>query len=166
MSSKFRIFSTEIDATTDPDNASPAPVTLIAFNQDPLFATYNPEASESDRGTVIKTFSGNVIQDFGVVESDGRISFSDQEALSTHIAGKLKEAYEVVDGEWYFTDGYDCWKVQFSRNPRGFKTFRNLIYSAGGNHLFSYEINLVVVSVAYSSVTTTTTTSTTTTTTS
>ena len=144
--SKFRLYSTEIVATLDPDSADPAPATLIAFDQDPLHAEYNPVGSTQDRGSVIRTLGGVVIQDFGVVESDGIISFSDETALSSSTISALQAAYETVDGQWYFTDGYECWKVQFSRNPKGFKSWRNLLFSYHGNHMFSYEIQFLVVS--------------------
>ena len=144
--SKFRLYSTEIVATLDPDDADPAPATLIAFDQDPLHAEYNPVGYTQDRGSVIRTLGGVVIQDFGVVESDGIISFSDETALSSSTISALQAAYETVDGQWYFTDGYECWKVQFSRNPKGFKSWRNLLFSYHGNHMFSYEIQFLVVS--------------------
>ena len=146
--SKFRLFSTDIAATVTPDSVTPAPSTLIVFDQDPLHSEYNPSGATQDRGSVIRTLGGNVIQDFGVVESDGLISFSDTDALSGTTVAALKTAYETVDGQWYFTDGYNCWKVQFSRNPIGFRSWRNLLFSYYGTHMFSYEIQLLVVSEA------------------
>ncbi|WP_320043183.1 hypothetical protein [uncultured Desulfobacter sp.] len=146
MASKFRIYSTEVSATVDPDNAAITPGTLIAFDQDPLFGEYDPDGSEQDRGTVIRTLGGVVVQDFGVVEQDGEITLSDTDALEAGTVMALKTAYAVVDGQYYFTDGYECWKVQFSRNPRGLKTFRNILAAYHGTHLFSYEIRLQVIS--------------------
>ncbi len=146
MASKFRIFSTEIDATVDPDNADPAPATLIAFDQDPLFGEYDPDGADQDRGCVIRTLGGVVVQDFGVVEQDGVITFSDTNALESATVTALKTAYETVDGQFYFTDGYECWKVQFSRNPKGLKAFRNILVAYHSVTLFSYEIRLLVVS--------------------
>ena len=145
MSDKFRIFSTEIAPTLDPDIAEPAPLTNIVFDQDPYYGTYTPAKSESDRGSVIKTLGGVVIQDFGVNVVDEVITFSDVEALSQSIVDALKAAYIIVDGEWYFTDGYSCWLVKFSRNPRGFDSWRNLIFSAHDFHTFSYAVNLLVL---------------------
>lgn len=144
--SKFRLYSTDISATLAPDSASPAPTTLIEFDQDPVHSEYNPAGAAQDRGSVIRTLGGVVIQDFGVVESDGIISFSDTGALAGTTVSALESAYETVGGEFYFTDGYECWKVRFSRNPKGFKAWRNLLFSYAGHHVFSYEIQLLVVS--------------------
>lgn len=144
--SKFRIYSTDIDATVVPDNASPAPATIIAFDQDPLHSEYSPSGSTQDRGSVVRTLGGSVVQDFGVVASDEIISFSDEDALSSSTVSALSSAYETVDGQWYFTDGYECWKVRFSRNPKGLKTWRNLLFAYHGHHVFSYAIQFLVES--------------------
>jgi len=146
MPDKFRIYSTEIDATLDPDNAEPAPATLIVFDQDPIHANYNPVGSAQDRGSAIRTLGGVVVQDFGVNIQDETISFSEANAISQSVVTALKTAYETVDGQWYFTDGYECWKVQFSRTPRGFKSWRSLLFSYHSQHYFSYEIHLIVIS--------------------
>lgn len=146
MPDKFRIYSTEITATLDPDNAVPLPATLIVFDHDPIHANYNPVGSAQDRGSVIRTLGGVVIQDFGVNVKDETITFSEASAISQSVVTALKTAYETVDGQWYFTDGYECWKVQFSRLPRGFKAWRSLLFSYHSHHVFSYEIHLIVIS--------------------
>lgn len=146
MANKFCIYSTEVSPTVDPDNAAIAPDTLIVFDQDPLFGEYDPNGSDQDRGTVIRTLGGVVVQDFGLVEQDGVITLSDTDALEADTVTALKTAYAVVDGQYYFTDGYECWKVQFSRNPKGLKFFRNILAAYHGTHLFSYEIQLLVIS--------------------
>jgi hypothetical protein len=146
MPDKFRIYTTEIAATLDPDNAVPAPATLIVFDQDPIHANYNPVGSGQARGSAIRTLGGVVIQDFGVNVKDETISFSEVNAISQSVVTALKTAYETVSGQWYFTDGYECWKVQFSRNPRGFRAWRSLLFSYHNHHVFSYEIQLIVVS--------------------
>ena len=145
MPSKFRIYSTEIAATLDPDNANPQPATLIEFDQDPIHTSYIPVGSGQDRGSVIRTLAGAIIQDFGVNIKDERISFSDVSAITQSTVTALKSAYETVDGQWFFTDGYECWKVQFSRAPRGFKAWRNLLFSYNDFHIFSYDIQLIVI---------------------
>jgi hypothetical protein len=145
MASKFRIYSTDVSATLTPDTLTPAPTTLITFDQDPLFSSYDPDAGGQDRGTVIRTLGGVVIQDFGTVAGDGVITISDIDALSASTVSALKTAYDILDGQFYFTDGYGCYKVQFSRNPKGLKTFRNILVAINGVHLFSYEIRLLVV---------------------
>lgn len=146
MSNNFRIFSTEQGASIDPDSLDPAPTTLIEFGEDPDASNYNPVSEASDRGTVFATLGGNTFQDFGVVESDGVIIFSDTASLSQTVVTALKTAYETVDGEFYFTDGYNCWKVRFSRNPKGLKCWRDIFYAAKGKTYFSYSIQLLVVS--------------------
>jgi len=146
MPDKFRIYSTEIVATLDPDNASPLPATLIVFDQDPIHGSYNPVGSGQDRGSVIRTLGGAVIQDFGAKIKDETISFSEVNALSASVVAALKTAYETVNGQWFFTDGYECWKVQFSRSPRGFRAWRSLLFSYHAQHVFSYEIQLLVIS--------------------
>jgi len=144
MADKFRIFSTEIVATLDPDNADPLPTTNIVFDQDPHHGTYEQPSSSNDRGSVIQTLGGSIVQDFGTNIQDKVISFSDTDALSQATITDLISAYAVVDGEWYFTDGYECWTVQFSRAPSGFTYFRNLLFSENGLHVFSYSIQLLV----------------------
>jgi len=146
MPDKFRIFSTEQGASLDPDNLGTPPTTNIVFDQDPHYGTYDQASAQSDRGSVIKTFGGVVIQDLGVVTADEIISFSDTDAILQATVTALQTAYAVVDGEWYFTDGYNCWKVKFSRNPRGFDAYRNLVFSEHDFHTFSYAVRLLVLS--------------------
>jgi len=145
--SNFRIFSTEKGATVTPDLLNPLPATLIVFDEDPDSANYNPSSGGDDRGSVFKTLGGVVIQDFGVVQADEVISFSASSSLSQSTVNALKTAYGVVNGQWYFTDGYNCWKVQFSRSPRGFKFWRDIFFAAKGKTFYSYQIQLLVISL-------------------
>lgn len=140
----FAFYSTDIDPTTDPANAVPAPVTLVVLDQPPVFGDYDFEAGDIGRGSVIPTLGGQVIQDFGVYDVDGRIVFSDTDALSAGIADDLRALWAAVDGEYYFTDGYGIWKVRFAR-PDGFKARRNLLWAYHGEDVFSYEIALIVL---------------------
>ena len=146
MEETFRTFSIDISPTLDPDSADPAPATNIVFTQDPKHGEYNEAQAESDRGSVIQTLGGAVIQDFGVSVRDETIEFSDTEALTQAVVTELQSAYEQVDTEWYFTDGYSCWKVQFSRVPRGFQKFKNLLFTKHDFVMYSYSITLLVVS--------------------
>ena len=141
----FAFYSTDIDPTTDPANADPAPSTLVVLDQPPLFGEYDPGGGEMGRGSVHLTLGGQVIQDFGVFEEDQRISFSDSDALSSATVAALKALHEAIDGEYYFTDGYNVWKIRFAR-PGGFRSRRNLFWAHHGTNIFSYEINLIVVS--------------------
>lgn len=145
MKETFRIYSTDIVATLNPDEAAPLPATNIVFTQDPTHGEYNEAQADSDRGSVIQTLGGVVIQDFGVNVQDEIISFSDTEALTQDVVTELQSAYEQIDTEWYFTDGRSCWKVQFSRNPRGFQKFKNLLFTKHDFIRYSYSIILLVI---------------------
>jgi hypothetical protein len=117
---------------------------LFVFRDDPIAkGNYDPHAGTTVRGSVIPTLGGVVVQDFGPMVMDQRISFSDEATLTDEDVTYLITLYELSSQELYFTDGYDCWKVQFSR-PDGFKYKRNLISSFYNNARFDYEINLVV----------------------
>lgn len=143
----FAFYSTDISPTIDPANADPAPATLVVLDQPPILppGQYNFDAGETGRGSVIQTLGGNVIQDFGVIAGDGRISFSDTDALSSTTVAALKTIHETVDGEYYFTDGFSVWKVRFLR-PNGFKYRKNLFWAQHGQSIYSYEIHLIVIS--------------------
>jgi len=142
----FAFYSTEIDPTTDPAGADPAPETLVVLDQVPILgdAHYDLMAGEVGRGRVIPTLGGAVIQDFGVVDGDQRISFSDSDALTAETVADLKTIHETVDGEYFFTDGYDIWRIRFAR-PGGFRYRRNLFWAVHETVIYSYEINLIVV---------------------
>lgn len=140
----FIFYSTDIAPTTDPANADPAPSSLVALDQPPLFGAYDLAGGEVGRGTVFPTLGGAIVQDFGVVVEDQRLSFSETDApLSLSTVAALKAIHEAIDGEYYFTDGYDIWLVRFAR-PDGFKCRRNLFWAAHGESVWSYEINLIV----------------------
>ncbi len=140
----FAFYSTEIQPTTDPANASPAPATLVVLDQPPIFGAYDFDAGEVGRGSVIQTLGGVVIQDFGVTSGDGRISFSETDALSAETVAALKAIHEVIDGEYFFTDGFNIWRVRFAR-PNGFKARKNLFWAQHGESIYSYEVNLIIV---------------------
>lgn len=144
MPSKFVIFSTECGASTNPQSLDPAPVSMVVFDRDPIATgSYEPFSGAIHRGSVIATLGGVYIQDFGVQEQDQRISFSDEAAISKTTVNAIKALDEVSNGEYYFTDGYDCYKVQFSR-PNGFIYKRNLVSSFFNMARFDYSVNLIV----------------------
>ena len=140
----FAFYSTDISPTTDPANANPQPATLVVLDQPPYFGEYDLNAGSVGRGSVIDTLGGQVVQDFGVFEADQRISFSEPDALSSATVTALKTLFETVNGEYFFTDGHNVWKVRFAR-PAGFIFSRNLLFAYHGENVFSYEINLIVV---------------------
>lgn len=138
----FYIYSTEIAATLDPANAVPAPATLVELDQDPtLSGDYDPEAGTAGRGSVIPTAGGAVFQEFPARITDQRIVFADTDALTAATVTALRSLY-TTGGEWFFTDGYECWRVRFQR-PDGLKLRRNLLWSYHGHPRWSYEIALV-----------------------
>jgi hypothetical protein len=141
--SKFRIYSTDVTPSLNPDSLNPS--TLVIFDQDPLFGQYNPDGTNPQRGQVIRTLGSVIFQDFGVVDQDTVIKFSDVDALSESTIAQLRNCFAITDAEWYFTDGYECWKVRFSRNPKGFRAWRNLLFASRDYQIFSYEIILHVV---------------------
>lgn len=141
----WAFYSTDIAPTTDPANAEPPPATLVVLDQPALFGTYDFHGGETGRGSVFQTLGGAVVQDFGVFDEDLRILFSDEDALSEATVNAIKALHETVDGEYYFTDSYNVWKVRFAR-PGGFAYRRNLFWAEHGQDVWSYEINLIVVS--------------------
>lgn len=144
MPSKFVIFSIELGPMLNPQ-ASFTPLTdMVVFDRDPIATgKYDPYAGSTTRGAVIPTLGGVVIQDFGPQIMDQRIIFSDEAAISKTTVDALVLLEAVSSGEYYFTDGYDCFKVQFAR-PLGFAYRRNLISSFFDVARFDYEVTLVV----------------------
>jgi hypothetical protein len=140
----FAFFSTELGPMLGSFDEYDELEELVILDRDPIATgSYNDHAGSVVRGSVISTLGGVVIQDFGVNVQDQRISFSDEAALTETTKEALRALYEISSGTYYFTDGYDCWLVQFSR-PNGFVYRRNLISSHYGVARFDYEINLVV----------------------
>ena len=137
---KFAFYSTDIDPTTDPANASPQPETIVVLRRDPIAGEYDPMGGNPTRGAVIPTLGGVVVQEYDDIISDQRITISDKDALTQSNIDTLKTM--ASSGEWYFTDGYDIWKVQFSR-PRGFTYRRNILLAHSGKTVYNYDIELV-----------------------
>lgn len=143
----FAFYSTEIDPTADPATADPAPTTLVVLDQPPIMGDgqYNLQEVGPRRGSVHKTLGGAVVQDFGVVEKGEVISFSESDALSQSVVDDLKTIHAVVDGQYYFTDGFRVWTVQFAPF-NGFIPRLNLFWAQHDVNIYSYEINLIVIS--------------------
>jgi len=137
---KFSFYSTEIDPTTDPENANPQPATIVVLNRDPLVGEYDQQAGSNTRGSFIPTLGGGVLQEFTSQEEDQRIKISDRDALTQANIDTLKTMES--SGEWYFTDGYDVWKTKFMK-PRGFSYRRNVLIANSGKTIYSYDIDLI-----------------------
>jgi hypothetical protein len=133
-------------ATTDVANASPQPTQLVLFDQDPLInGEYDVCTASDKRGTLIPTLTGVFRQDFGYFAQDQVIKIADKDCMSaTHVA-TLDTMYRSTSGEYYFTDGFNVWKVCFAL-PDGFKKWRNMLLAQQGIHLYSYEMALAVIS--------------------
>ena len=140
----FSIYSTEATPTTTPETLSPAPLILISLDQDPLFGSYDPEAGQMGRGSVSQTLGGVVVQDFGVCLQDQRIKIAEDNAIGQATVDNLRSISAIAGGEYFFTDGYDVWKVRFLR-PGGFRAWRNMLYAANGTIIYSYEINFIIL---------------------
>jgi hypothetical protein len=140
---KFALFSTESGpmlAPTIGNNLS----YLVIFDNDPIATgSYDSHVGTTVRGSIVPTLGGVVVQDFGPQIMDQRISFSDEGALSEDTILSLVALYELTSQELYFTDGYDCWLVQFSR-PDGLVYRRNILPAFYGIDRFDYSIKLVV----------------------
>ena len=140
MANQFCIYSTEIAATLDPQNANPAPATLVVFDQDPIFGDYDTAGGFRGRGSKIETLGGVVLQDFGVVEKDAQIRIAEENVLVVNMITGIEALFVVIDGEYLFTDGVNCWTVRFAR-PDGFTYRQNLFFKIREDvDVFSYEI--------------------------
>jgi hypothetical protein len=141
---KFSFYTTEIVPTLNPGGANPQPATLVVLDRDPEPEDYEPLAGAEGRGSVTATLGGAVRQDFGFFEEDGRLHFSGRDCMSQSTMGALRTLSRVIGGEFYFTDGYECWRVGFAR-PNGFRSWLNLLWRREGITVFSYEISLNVI---------------------
>ncbi len=145
----FAIYSTDISPTVDPASANPAPATLVVFPQDPVLGDgeYDEARGDTGRGSSHRTLGGVVAQDFGTVAGDGAIYIADKKVLiEDSFISDMRWLHDTVDGQYYFTDGVRVWKVRFTR-PNGFKSWRHLLFKIRENvDVYSYEINLSVVS--------------------
>lgn len=151
MSGNFALYSTDISPTLEPWAATwdPLPATVIRFDNDVDDADYQPPRRVK-RGSVIPTGGGNVVQDMGIVVTDGRIVASGTvEAgtwISTATATALRAAYEGSD-TWYFTDGVRVWEVRFlPGEEHALETTMSLSWKAAtAMEVWSWSMVLMVV---------------------
>lgn len=147
MSSPFCLYSTDISPTRTPYAVSPAPATLIRFDNDVDDADYQPPRRVR-RGSVIQTGGGNVVHDMGVVVTDGRVTASGTvdggNWISTATRAALQAAYEGT-AEWFWTDGHRVWRVQFlPGDESAFEATMSLSwYHATGEEVWSWSMVLM-----------------------
>lgn len=155
MATKLRLYSTDCVATLTPDTleGAAAPSLLIAFDHDPLKNGIQIEPP-AGRGGIILTGGGVVYHDLGVVEGDGILTVSgnvdDGEHLLPATINALKAAELVIDAEYFLTDGMSCWKVRWSRNPRGLKCWYHALWAYHGRKEYSYELTFIIVQTVIS----------------
>lgn len=147
MATRFRLYSTDVAATLTPSALTPPPATLIVWDHDPIKSQGIQETPPARRGQVIRTGTGVVYHDHGVVEGDGTLTITgntdDGEWLSASTVAALRTAYAATDTEYFFTDGFNCWRVRF----QAASFWRHQFWAEHGIQNFSYEITFYVVSV-------------------
>ena len=146
MAIEFTLYS--IDATGNPPDPSTATTKIIL----PLPTSQKQPSADSifqmpeGRGTVIETYGGVIVQDFGIPSdlAGGRIFLEDGPILTSTVKSALDLAYAAVDTSWNFTDGINYYKVKFSRNPSGFHAWLNYILHNAGLTRYSYKMELII----------------------
>lgn len=148
MATRFRLYSTDVAATLTPSALTPPPATLIVWDHDPIKSRGIQETPPARRGQVIRTGTGVVYHDHGVVEGDGTLTVAgntdDGEWLGASTVAALKTAYAATDTEYYFTDGLDCWRVRF----QAANFWRHQFWAEHGMTNYSYEITFLIVETA------------------
>ena len=156
MATRFRLYSTDVAATLTPDaygTETPTPITtppatLIKWDHDPIKSQGIQETPPARRGQVIRTGAGVVYHDHGVVEGDGTLTITgntdDGEWLKPATVAALKVAEAAANTEYFFTDGFNCWRVRFV----SFNAWRHQLWAQHGMQNFSYELVCRIVSTA------------------
>jgi hypothetical protein len=142
MAARFCIYSTDANPVTDPDSA----ITKIDLDTGPILrGEIDLLGDAHGRGSTHRTLGGLVVQDFGVTIKDRTIRVAASDCLSEAKVSQLEALYVVRDAEYLFGTGFETYRVKFSRNPAGFRSWRNMQFSHHGKHFFSYELNFIVV---------------------
>ena len=148
MATRFRLYSTDVAATVAPSSLETPPATLIVWDHDPIKSQGIQETPPARRGQAIRTGTGVVYQDFGVIEGDGTLTVAgntdDGEWLSAATVAALRTAYAATDTEFYFTDGFNVWRVRF----QSASFWRHQFWAEHGIQNFSYEITFLIVETA------------------
>lgn len=142
MATEFWIYSTDASPESNPATAS----IKVQLDDPPILnGEYDNFGDAEARGSVHRTFGGIVVQDFGILDTDRTIRITGTDALSQATVDALQSMYAAVATQYYFSDGYERFLVQFSRKPAGLRYWRNLGYAHNGRPYFTYEINLIVL---------------------
>lgn len=145
MATRFRLYSTDVATTLTPSSLETPPATLIVWDHDPIKSQGIQETPPARRGQVIRTGTGVVYHDHGVIEGDGTLTVTgntdDGEWLSESTVSALKTAYAAANTEYYFTDGLDCWKVRF----QSMNAWKHQFWAEHGMINYSYEITFYIV---------------------
>lgn len=145
MATRFRLYSTDVSATLTPSSLEVPPATLIAWTHDPIKSGGLLITPPERRGQVIRTGTGVVYHDHGVVEGDGTLTVTgntdDGEWLSESCVSALRTTYAAVNTEYYFTDGLNCWKVRF----QSMQAWKHQLYAEHGMINYSYEVTFYIV---------------------
>lgn len=150
MSALVSLFSTDIQPTLTPWAATPAPATLVRWDNDLDLHAYSPPALVR-RGAVIRTGGGTVVHDMGTVISDARITASGNVEsgtwMSTPTVQALQSAYNA-GGEYYFCDGFRIWRVRFLPGPEAaLEVALNLNWKmAKDEEVWSWALKFLVLS--------------------
>lgn len=145
----FAIFSTD---TITPYLA----VDATYLDQDPIYGEYDPQYEWVGRGSTTPTLGGVAIQDFGSIQADRKIYIKESTFALSKASRDALEIKYAAQQEWNFTDGEEVFRVRFSRSPRGFKSWKNMVMWWDGMRVsspppasfvvYNYEILLLVVS--------------------
>lgn len=156
MATRFRLYSTDVAATLTPDalgTETPTPITtppatLIKWDHDPIKSQGIQITPPARRGQVIRTGTGVVYHDHGVVDGDGTLAVTGEtdagEWLTESTVSALRTAYNAANTEYFFTDGFNVWRVRF----QSASFWRHQFWAEHGIQNFSYEITFYIVSTA------------------
>lgn len=149
MPTRFRLYSTDVQASLDPDSLSVLPTILVRWDHDPVKSGEFSVEPPASRGSVIRTGGGVVYHDLGFVEGDGTISIQgsveDGTFLLKSTITQLEQLSILPNLMLFFTDGFSCWKVRFQRGTVAFKYWRNQLWLEAGVENYSYQLNFWIV---------------------
>lgn len=145
MATRFRLYSTDVAATLTPSSLETPPAVLVEWDHDPIKSQGIQITPPARRGQVIRTGTGVVYHDHGVVEGDGTLTVTGEtdagEWLTESTVSALRTAHDATNTEYYFTDGLNCWRVRF----QAMNAWRHQLWAEHGMVNYSYEITFLIV---------------------